>query len=308
MMSLDNIAKKLGETFDDLTKGIDIEPLLKGFKELAGIFDLSTVTGQALKSIVKVFGGDLVKTFAEGTPLARQFVEGLIIGGLRITIAYLKVRNAIRDFVGPDVLKKLADYQVGLSLVGATFDAIKAAVLASSGPVSDMLRVIGGLNDLLLLAAGRGGGDGKAIGVATTKGIEAGLAAGRPGVEKNVAGLGDAVKNAFKASLGIHSPSSVFADFGKFTAEGYERGIERGKSGAQGATDAMVAVPAPSASSASAGRAGGGAPISISVEINASGGESARAVAAAVSSDSVLEQITKAIVDGLSGAGVPVPA
>jgi tartrate dehydratase alpha subunit/fumarate hydratase class I-like protein len=45
----------------------------------------------------------------------------------------------------------------------------------------------------------------------------------------------------------------------------------------------------------------------VNVTINATGGGS-KEIAAAVSSPSTLEQVTKAIVDALQSAGVPVPS
>lgn len=300
MLSLDVMAKKLGETFDDLTSGVDIEPLVKGFRELLSVFDLSTVTGQALKQIVTVFGGDMVKAMSDATPLAKQFIYGLIIGAQRITIQYLRVRNAIRDALGPDMIKRWNLLDVALQTPRISLEAIRIAVEAMPGPFKAIGDVVRAASDLLGLIKAP---DTKPVGKAIVDGVAAGILAQTPALKVAVAGVGEEVKGSFRDKLQIHSPSAVFAQYGEHTAAGYEQGLERGTGGARRAVSAMVQ--APRAGGAASGGTGGG--VNVNVTIHATGG-SAREVAEAVSSPGVVEQLTKAVLDALTGAGVPVPA
>ncbi len=317
MLSLDNIAKKLGETFDDLTKGIDLEPLLRGFKEIADIFDLSTVSGQALKQIISVFGNDLIGTFSKSTPLAKKFVYGLIIGALELTISYLKVRNAIRGMFSGDTLKKFDAANLAIRMGRDAAQGIAGAMAFAAAQVGAVVAAVGALSvgvygvvDAFKSAGKTIGGwvadirntDWKATGIAIVDGLIGGLTSGAKRLRDAVLGLGEDVKRTFKETLGIHSPSKVFAEFGKHTTEGYEQGVEASSGRAQGAINAMVATPK---SGRDASR-GASVPVNVTVEINITAGSDARSIAAEVSSASVLEQITKAVTDALHGAGVPI--
>ena len=72
-----------------------------------------------------------------------------------------------------------------------------------------------------------------------------------------VRGLADNAITAARETLGIASPSRVFAEIGGHTAEGFERGVHGGTRGAQDAMAAMVAPPdAAGAAGAFAGRGG----------------------------------------------------
>jgi len=65
------------------------------------------------------------------------------------------------------------------------------------------------------------------IGTAVWEGLQNGIVKGITFVVDAVEGMGTAVADKLKAVLGIHSPSSVFADFGMMTSRGFELGIER---------------------------------------------------------------------------------
>jgi hypothetical protein len=312
MLSLDNLAKKLGETFDDLTKGVDLEPMLKSFKELAGIFALDSWSGQALKQIVSVFGNDFGGAVAGSTPLAKKFIYGLILGAQDITIAYLKTRNAIRGMIGPDTLKN-ADLlktavmagKVAIASIGVAAVTVGAVLAAAALPVAAFAlpfvilgaAVYGAIEGVKELAKV----DWSATGAAIVDGLTNGINAGWDRLKKAVQGLGEGIKSSFKETLGIHSPSAVFAKYGEHTTAGYEEGVGRGGAGAEKAVSAMISPP----SGGGSGGGGGRASVVVQVQINASG-SNAREVAAQVSSASVIEQLTKAVVDACHTAGIAV--
>ena len=290
MLSLENLTKKLHESLADITSGVNIEPLLDGFKRFVALFDSTTQTGNALKQIVTVFGGDMVKAFSDSVPAMQAFIDDLVIGALRITVRYLQARNAIRDFIGPETMKQWNLFSVLLQSIENTASLIAKAFSQIATPGTDIFGTVGAMNDLRKVLTAGGG--------SAVDGLNTGLKAGEPSVAATVGGLGEVVKNAFRAALGIHSPSTVFSAFGEHTAAGFEQGVGRGSGAAQGAVGAMVAVP-----SASGG--GGGRGVVVNVTINATGGGGG-SVAEAVASPSVLDQLQKAISSALQSGAVPV--
>lgn len=312
MLSLDTIAKKLGESFDDFTKGINLEPALKGLKELADMFSLNTVTGQALKQIVETFGNAIVGSFGTGTPIAKRFIYGLILGAQDLTIAFLKTRKSLREtFSGSDWVSKigigtmvLERLKITLGVVAVAAGLIGAAMLLISTPFIIMSKIGEKFRSLIWQVVDFAKSvDWSGIAKNLIDGLVGGLSGGLVRVKSAVSNLANEAKSSFKNALGIHSPSRVFAEYGEHTTEGYAQGVESSTDRAQGAVNAMVSTPAQGQVGA---RSGGGA-ITVNVTINASGGD-AKAVAESVSSASILEQITQAVIAALQGGGVPVPS
>ena len=313
MLSMDNIVKKLGESFDALTKNVNIEPILKGFKELADMFKLDSVTGQALKTIVEVFGKEMGLSISSSTPLVKKFIHGLIDGALDIGIAYFTLRNALRDtFANSKVLGGIDVMKTGVTLLKVALGAAALAVGAfMAAGAMFYTTYIKPFADLITLVEGLGAGfkaqyeaisgtDWKGLGASVVAGLIVGLKSGAGALGTAVLGLGDVVKKSFKDVLGIHSPSKVFEEYGQHTTSGYAQGVDKGSGDAQSAVNAMVSAP-------SSGGGGGGGGMTVNITINAGGGN-AKEVAAAVSSASVIEQITKGIIDAMHGGGVGVPA
>ncbi len=312
MLSLENLSKKLGESFDELTKGIDLEPMLKGFKEIANTFSITTTSGQALKQIVEVFGKELVGGFTSATPIAKKFIYGAIIGTQELIIGYLQVRNSLRKTFGDSEMLKNVD-TLKLALTAGKYAAygVAAAMTIVAGAVALAVAPFVAIYAAVTAFQSAGESVGKwfretdwsGLGTNIVDGLVKGLKLGATALKTAVMGLANGTKQTFKDVLGIQSPSKVFAGYGKNIAEGTERGIDEGKPELDRKVSAMVDVPRSGGGSSRAGAA----PVVVNVTINASGGD-AKAVAAAVSTESILEQITKAVVDALHGSGNPVPA
>jgi hypothetical protein len=81
------------------------------------------------------------------------------------------------------------------------------------------------------------------IGTQMVDGLVSGITSGATRVGDAVRGLASGAIATARETLGIASPSRVFAEIGGYTAEGYERGIRGGTAGAQDAAAAMVAPP-----------------------------------------------------------------
>lgn len=314
MLSFENLTKKIGESLEELTKGIDLEPMLKGFKEIANIFSITTTSGQALKQMVEVFGKELTGAFTTGTPLAKKFVYGLIIGAQEIMIAYLQVRNRLKETFGnTEVLKNVNTLELALKAGKVAAYGLGAAVLmtagfiaAASAPFLLLGAAIYGLGKAVQFTVGAIRSIGSSfveIGTSMVDGLINGLQLGSTRLKDAVKGMAESAKSTFKDVLGIHSPSREFFKFGENIDEGAARGVES-NGRAQGAVESMVSVP----SAAPKGGAGGGSPVSVKIEINVNGGGDAKQIAAALTTESILEQITKAVLDAVQGGGVPVPA
>jgi hypothetical protein len=308
MISMPVIAEKLKESFLKLTAGINLEPLLKGLKSIADFFDTSTVSGNALKEIVTRFGAELVNAFTIAGPIAKEFMLGMLLGALNIENAYLRVRIAINKMIPKSVREELAGFSkdlklgeyaayaiaAGIAAVGVAAAIAGTAVLALAAAIALPFAILAGVYKWVT-----------DIGPKIMFGIIDGMLSLLPSLKSTVEKVAGGIKDTFKNALGIHSPSRVFAEFGENTTAGYAQGVESGSSGAQAAVADMVSPAGGGGRGGTAGR--GGAPITIHIEINASGAN-AQAVAAQVSSESVLEQITKAIVDAMQQSGIPVPS
>ncbi len=310
MMSFDVITKKLGERFDALTSGVNLEPLLKPLSELVKLFDASTVTGATLKMLVTEFGNGMVKNLTTAIPFVKALFKGLVLGALDVGIAFHTARAALKNaFGGSDIFKDVDGLQLAFKAGTYAVIGLAAAVVTIGGvmalALTPVLAVGYAIKKLCDVVADAGkaikGVDWVSLGVAITDGLLGGIISGGKGVIDGVHLLADDIVHAFTNKLKIHSPSKVFAVYGENIAEGAEQGIQRGSPKAQAAAAAMVT--ATGATAASGGM--GGAPITINVTINAAGAEPG---APPITSDSFMAKLTKAVEDALITMGIPVVA
>jgi hypothetical protein len=299
MLSLPVLAEKFNDTISDLASGVDLNPILTSLKSIADTFSLSTESGQALKQIVTVFGKELGATFTGATPLVTDFIFAAIEGAQELTIAYLKVRNALRDMVKGSFLERF-------DVLGASMKIVKLAALGVESSLAGVAVIATTIVGAVTLAAEALSRLEDAF-TNVTRAI--GLSSSGPGgaiAEQAGQTLGDRMKSGFKDALGIHSPSRVFAEYGTQTAEGYSRGVDRSAGDAQSSVESMVTTPSRGALAAGgATSTTTGGPISIIVNIEAPTGGTG---SPAMSSPAFLESMTRALVDALRTAGVPVPA
>lgn len=93
------------------------------------------------------------------------------------------------------------------------------------------------------------------LGTRMVDGLVSGITGGVSRVTGAVTGLAGSAITSVRDTLGIHSPSAVFAELGGNTAEGFERGIHGRAAGVRSAVSAMVAPPdLAGAGNAAAGR------------------------------------------------------
>lgn len=77
-------------------------------------------------------------------------------------------------------------------------------------------------------------------GLSIIYGIGDGITSGVGWVVEKISGAGSAIMAAFKAKLGISSPSTVFAEYGINTTEGYVQGVESGMPDVASAFDGLL--------------------------------------------------------------------
>lgn len=320
MLSLENISKKFGETLSALTKDVDLEPLVESIKDIASVFDLSTVSGQAMKQLVTVIGNDLGLSFKSAAPLGKKFIYGLILGAQSLIITYLQARNAIRNTfsdsktlegvnglkiaaqAGEVAVKGIAVAVVAVGLVAAVAAAQVGALIAAIFVLPQLLAKMGESIGKTLR-----GIDWKGIGLDIVNGLLMGLKFGATNLVKGVKGMADLVKKTFTGEMEIHSPSKVAKGWGANIAQGTAGGIDDESGRVQRATEQMAPA-APSAGGSSAGAPRGALTINVPVTIQVAAGAGGAEAAAAVSDPSVLEQLTKAVLDACNQMGMAVPS
>ncbi|MDX6479511.1 MAG: hypothetical protein QOG85_21 [Gaiellaceae bacterium] len=231
MMSLEGLSSTFGKMLQSLTKGIDLEPAVRGIFKLIHAFDESTATGAILKRVVTVFGNGIVSAVEKGAPLVKSFLRSTIISGLKAYIVYLEFKKQIVDLVD-QIKRPLA--KTGLlghvDMLAASFDVlgymaeaplalIQLALISASGSatiLSGAITSVGAAFDFITSLGWEG------LGGSIVDGIIDGITGDGAGkLVKSIIGLGEKAKTAFKNALGIHSPSKVFEGFGKQTTAGY---------------------------------------------------------------------------------------
>lgn len=242
MMDLDVISQKLREKWANLTRDVNLEPMLRGLQKIASVFDESTVTGDALKRAVTAFGNAIAVSVEKGAPLVKSFLQGLIIGGLQAYIVYLQLSNAFkRAFGDTTILKNVDTLAVALKVGQVTAGLLAVGIITVAAAVGFMIAATAGMKNAITDAYDFiAKTDWKALGLSIVDGLLEGLSFTK--LENHVRNMGDKVKRAFKDALGIKSPSKVFEAYGEHIDEGAARGIEK-NSRAQSAADGMVTAP-----------------------------------------------------------------
>ena len=252
-LSLGSQFGKLKDSIGDLFENAAIEPFLIALKSVLDLFSENSVTGKALGAIMtEVFGG-LSNVLARLLPTIRVIIGSLILGMLEVWIATKPVREALAkvfDFGDEgstlvDTIGLLAK-AVGMGLVvavtasAAAFGAFATAlrvVMAVARPVMAALNfVVDGLQTVVGVVLETASNIGGAI----IDGIVGGISAGASTVWDALKGLALGAVGAVKETLGIASPSRVFAQLGAFTAEGFVGGLEAGTADVGTTLDSMV--------------------------------------------------------------------
>jgi hypothetical protein len=307
LLSIDSLVTKFKDNLRDWTQdasqaGGALEPLLAAGKKLVDQFGLQTESGQRAKAAVREYAERLATSVEKNLPLMIEFVGKTI----DFVAWMIRAAGAVYDF---------ATSATGLLIIKATLFGIGVVVASLAVIFLAIGAAIG-----VVIAAGYGVGvalvaawdgikslfdyDWAGLGQNIVDGLIGGIKTAWTATKNAVGGIADDIKNAFKDALGIHSPSAVFAGYGKMTGAGYAQGVEASQGTVANSVSNMVNVPE-SAGGAGSGGSGGANISGPLVEINVSGGGNAEHTAAALRSQSLLDGLTHAVQTALRASGIP---
>lgn len=249
-------AATITQTMDKIIawmNGVDWEKTFGGIvhvlmtvgKTMWAVFSgFASVIGPVIKGVATLFGW----TDAGGNLTATLEQMGKVLGV--VAAASLVLTGALMFAFSPLAII-IAGMIAWWAVVNDLMDVDWAYIPEQLG---DMFKAIGGW-------FAEKWGDFKAWGLSIIYGIGDGIEAGVGWLMDKMSAAGGAVMDAFKNKLGIHSPSTVFAEYGENTTEGYAQGIEGGMPDVAGAFDGLMGK-----GSTSAGASGGGASVTVNFE------------------------------------------
>lgn len=264
MRSLTMISTKLRESFQALFATVPIERLLGGLYRLTQLLSQNTESGRALRTILETVLGAFIGQIADATPMVEYLFKELVILALRGAIAFFRLKNALEDAFGGNIITRFLTGQGAMDNLRIAAIALGLAVgVLAIGVALLGLVVLGALSPFLLLAWALYRGYEalkeyrnelsllrlafrpelwRTAGGAMIDGIVAGLNAGVARLRAAVTGVATDAMGAFRQALGIHSPSSVFAGLGVAIPQGVAEGIERGSGEASSAAAGMMST------------------------------------------------------------------
>lgn len=135
MLDADVQARKLGESFDAMFNGIQIEGLLKAKASLFSLFSQSTASGRYLTQLLGRIVQPMIDAVTRAIPIVKHFLQDCIIWALGVEIAWLRMRNGIRKVFSAKDWKQLISGALGeLTPLKAGFAAVGAAIAIAMLP------------------------------------------------------------------------------------------------------------------------------------------------------------------------------
>lgn len=261
----DNLTGKGG-----LFGGLKLEELLGNLSKAVGLFDKSSVTGEAMRVVFNDIFQPIIDSAAAMVPkVVSAFIQleilvlkagiaikpygskivmlgetfavmaGIVLGVVALAFGILAAAflfTVARLRLVYEGVTYLGEVFLG---VGNTIVAFSAAAVAGVSAAFDFVRLhVGAAIDFL------SGLSLTEIGTALVDGLIAGITAAGAGVLGAVTGVVGGAIDGAKSLLGIASPSKVFELIGSNTAEGMAVGLDSGAATVQGAIEGVVAPPA----------------------------------------------------------------
>jgi len=254
-MGLDRQAVRLRESMSRIFDGLELDGLLRGLHEVTSLFSQQTATGRALKTIFEALFQPMLDAIATLGPIAKRFFQGMVIGALLATIAVQRLSTWLSRTFGGATISQATALRVALFAGVAVFFVLAAAVVvatvafvalaASMAAIMAIpFAIVAALGLLVSGLIGIGHAiasiEWVALGRSIVDGLVGGLRSGRDRIVASVRGIAGDAQRAFRDVLGIHSPSSVFAELGRALPAGIAVGVESGSEGAQAAVEGMV--------------------------------------------------------------------
>ena len=259
MRSLDKLSERLQENLQSLFASLKVGVLLGALQKIVALLDETSESGKAIRETL----GGIAQPFADAVEAALPYIEaffgGIIAGAIYVAAAGLLIYNTLADLI-PDSLTENIDWiQVVLYGTIAAVIALAAAfgLLAIAGLIvaSPFLIIIA---TLALLVAGIvmaldaivgwfEGVEGAIEAISFADAVESITDGIIKAVDDSASKVWESFKNlakggldAFKAALGIKSPSLAFRLAGREIPRGAALGVEDEAPALQASAAAMV--------------------------------------------------------------------
>lgn len=257
------LTQAFGDMFEDLSD--DVGPFMEEVKSLFDIFQNSKESGKAMKSGIVVFLHEMFGLATKLVPLVKHFLLDMVIYSLKAYIALKPVVKAVREFfasatgsallsgaldglamafkvIGVVVLAVIAVVTLVagafMAVVVAVWSAVAAVVSFGSGVSDAITNVIAGtINTLRSWVAGA-----PQMAIDFITGLVAGITGGGGLVTSAVSNLASGAIDAFTGLLGIKSPSTVMAGYGRNMGEGLVVGTQDVAPDVHGAASDMASM------------------------------------------------------------------
>ena len=286
LISLDSSTARLKRGFSSLFSGLKIEGLLEALSSLVNLFSKNDAAGRAIKVVFESLFQPLVDGLTAWIPKARaaflQFeilvlkaliaikpfgskillvaeaigvLAALIIGGLVFVVGVLVVNLAVLAvgfalIVGAVVAVGYGIFKLGQFFADLSLTIGTALVAAWNFVVDTFNGIVDFLSGLSLTQ----------IGTDMINGLVTGITNAGAAVLKAVTGVVGGAIDAAKKTLGIASPSKVFAEIGMNTGEGMAGGVDKSADKVQSSLESLASPQ--TALEATGGAAKPGAPAS----------------------------------------------
>lgn len=310
MLSIPTIFAKIKESLSGMTRDVNLEPLLQGLAKIGSFFDENTVPGRALKQLITDIGNGISGLGGKAAPKVVDWLEELELSALILELEFLRLKLAWKNFadavgvqniqLAAGVLADMAESAllsaVGLDGVVKSIGFLQGVADAATGALDRLAKWLSTKHAEFLSM------NWSDVGTNIVKGLVEGLTSAIPSLTSALKTLADKVKETFGFHLQISSPSKVFERYGENTAEGFERGVERGAPAAAAATMGLAGEPP-----AFAGSRGGSAAARVTHEWHFH--VATEAAAQAMRQDhGFLADLTRAVEELNASAGLPVGA
>ena len=210
--SLANQWARFKESIGHLFEGVDAGPFLAGLKSVLHLFDADTASGKAMKAAITATFNAIFSLAAKVFPYIKKAIELVIIAALKIYIAFKPVIAAFKQLVsdgGPSI-----DFLKFFKLELGGFVAMGQRVANS---IMFVIKAIVFLQNTFQHA--------KDAAKEMIQGLVDGISNGAGAVWDAIKAMATGAMDTLKKTLGISSPSKVFAGFGKHVGAGFAQGI-----------------------------------------------------------------------------------
>lgn len=248
LLDLNVQANRFKENMVAMTRDINLTPLLTAIASITGFFSADSVTGAAIKQIVTAIGNQLGKWAEAAAPFIKNAMKQLLILGLEAGIMFLQLYHRVRDAFGPDTTSSVDLLNVALSGLKGLLDITIGGVIGAyavwrvlAAALHEVMSAVKAVEDAFSSAKAFLSQGWSDIGKQIIDGLVSGITGGVSAVANAVSGVATKAKDTFKGLLGIHSPSTVFADMGQNTTAGFAQGVDSGGDQVRAATRGLAA-------------------------------------------------------------------